>query len=140
METLRLKPPVPSGLSRLTPPEGIQVDGVFIPGKTVVSVPTYAIQRDPRYWGPDAAEFVPERWMNPEVTTEKAPFIVFTRGPYTCPGRHLALMELSMAISRIAMRYDLAFVSAEEADKFDNGSMDTFLMSLPPLSITFTPR
>lgn len=44
-ETLRLHPPVPSGLLRTTPPEGITCDGVFIPGDTTISVPFYVIGR-----------------------------------------------------------------------------------------------
>lgn len=41
-ETLRMHPPVPSGTSRITPPEGITVDGVYVPGETAVIVPHYA--------------------------------------------------------------------------------------------------
>jgi cytochrome P450 len=44
-ETLRLLPPVPSGLQRVTPPEGATIVGRFIPGGMIVSTPTYAIQR-----------------------------------------------------------------------------------------------
>lgn len=41
-EALRMHPPVPSGTSRITPPEGIIVDGVYVPGQTTVIVPHYA--------------------------------------------------------------------------------------------------
>lgn len=44
-ETLRMHPPVPSGTSRITPPEGITVDGVYVPGQTTVIVPHYAYGR-----------------------------------------------------------------------------------------------
>ena len=44
-EALRLHPPTPSGGFRTTPPEGIMVDGVFIPGEVNVSVPLYAMGR-----------------------------------------------------------------------------------------------
>lgn len=44
-ETLRMHPPVPSGTSRITPPEGITVDGVYVPGQTTVTVPHYAYSR-----------------------------------------------------------------------------------------------
>lgn len=44
-ETLRMHPPVPSGTSRITPAEGITIDGVFVPGGINVIVPTYAIGR-----------------------------------------------------------------------------------------------
>lgn len=44
-EALRLYPAVPSAMDRVTPPEGISVDGVFIPGNTTVICPGYAIGR-----------------------------------------------------------------------------------------------
>lgn len=44
-ETLRLHPPIPSGLQRVTPPEGVQIDDVFIPGNTIVQIPTYTAFR-----------------------------------------------------------------------------------------------
>jgi tryprostatin B 6-hydroxylase len=44
-ETLRLYHPVPSGLLRVTPPEGITVAETFIPGNTTVYVPYYSMGR-----------------------------------------------------------------------------------------------
>lgn len=47
-ETLRLHPVVPSGLQRMTPPEGLQIGDTFIPGDTIVQVPSYTLQRGER--------------------------------------------------------------------------------------------
>jgi cytochrome P450 family 628 len=44
-ESLRLQPTVPSGVQRETPPEGLRIGDVYIPGKTIVQIPTYSIQR-----------------------------------------------------------------------------------------------
>lgn len=45
-EALRLMPVVPSGGQRITPPEGLKIDeGCFIPGDTIVQVPTYTLHR-----------------------------------------------------------------------------------------------
>lgn len=44
-ETLRLYPPVPGGLQRLTPSEGATIAGRYVPGNIVVSTPTYALHR-----------------------------------------------------------------------------------------------
>lgn len=48
-ETLRLFPPVPSGLQRMTPAEGLQVGDIFIPGDTIVTVPSYTVYRGTFY-------------------------------------------------------------------------------------------
>jgi cytochrome P450 len=63
-ETLRLWPPVASGLQRTTPSEGLTLaNGTFIPGNTVISTQTYVMHRDPRNFSkPD--DFIPERWLN----------------------------------------------------------------------------
>ncbi|KAH7163788.1 cytochrome P450 [Fusarium sp. MPI-SDFR-AT-0072] len=79
-ETLRLFPPVPSGLQRMTPPEGLRVGDIFIPGDTIVTVPSYTLYRDERYFtAPD--DFVPERWMpNPEMVKADSVFAPFSVG------------------------------------------------------------
>lgn len=55
-ETLRLQPPVPAGLYRKTPPEGININGLHIPGDINVSVPSYTLSRcesiSPTYQAP----------------------------------------------------------------------------------------
>jgi tryprostatin B 6-hydroxylase len=45
METLRLHPAVPTGGNRDTPPEGMMIDGTFIPGNTTIVAPRYVLGR-----------------------------------------------------------------------------------------------
>jgi cytochrome P450 len=135
-ETLRLRPSVPGGLARVTPPEGLMVDDVFIPGDIVTSVPTYTMQRDERYW-PDALSFKPERWEG--LHTEKVPWIPFTRGQWACSGKALAMMEMRMVLGRIALQYDISFPAGVTAENVDFRFKDTFTQTLPPLPLVFTP-
>lgn len=44
-ETLRLHPPVPSGVSRVTPKEGVSIGERRVPGETIVSVPLWTVGR-----------------------------------------------------------------------------------------------
>jgi cytochrome P450 len=44
-EALRLHPAVPSGVLRQTPPEGIDIQGNFIPGGVTISSPLYSMGR-----------------------------------------------------------------------------------------------
>jgi cytochrome P450 len=79
-EALRLHPAVPSGLLRLTPPEGITVGETFIPGECTVGAPGYTLGRlESCYENPE--EFMPERWYSrPEMVKNKEAFAPFTIG------------------------------------------------------------
>jgi cytochrome P450 len=79
-EALRLHPPVPSGLLRVTPPEGITVGRTYIPGNTTVVSPTYTIGRLESCFE-QASEFIPERWYSkPEMVKDKSAFAPFSLG------------------------------------------------------------
>ncbi|KAI3289225.1 hypothetical protein DTO002I6_6967 [Penicillium roqueforti] len=140
-ETLRLKPAVPSGQPRLTPPEGLQIDEVWIPGNTIVVLPQYVLHRDERYF-PSSLEFIPERWLDEKnnlVKHEEA-FFPFQLGRYGCVGKQFALMELRAVIARVAYNFDLAFAPGETGVSFDDDSKDTFTFSIGSLPLVFTER
>src|SRR5438045_36366 len=44
-EILRLHPPVPSGVFRDMPPEGVYIKDTFVPGHTTVRMPQWAMAR-----------------------------------------------------------------------------------------------
>ncbi|KAI3008928.1 hypothetical protein CBS147346_2363 [Aspergillus niger] len=137
-ETLRLKPSVLDGLVRVTPPQGLKVDeDLHLPGDVVVSVPTFAIQRDGRYWE-DADQFRPERWALIENPTSM-PFIPFSRGSYDCVGKSIAWMEMRMALAMLVGEYHIQLAD-EEQRAFDGKELDNFAMSVPALWATFRPR
>ncbi|OJJ07200.1 hypothetical protein ASPVEDRAFT_88453 [Aspergillus versicolor CBS 583.65] len=139
-ETLRLRPAVLTGGYRVTPPEGMQVDEVYIPGDVNVFVPTQLTQTDERYYT-DAKSFVPERWTEDrEMIQEEAPYFPFLYGPYICPGKHLALMSLRISVSKLAQRYNISFAQGETGELFETKTLDTFTTTLPPLHVQFSPR
>ena len=47
METLRLWPPLPTGVGRIVPAGGLTIAGRYIPGGTTILAPRYSIAR----WG-----------------------------------------------------------------------------------------
>lgn len=141
-ETLRLKPPAIEGLVRETPAQGITLpdDGTFIPGGTVVSIPPWTLHRDTRFWGADAAEFRSERFEGLDLTSETVPFIPFTRGTYTCPGKQLAYMEMRGVIAAVVMNFDLTFAEGQVEAEFDEGCQDSFTLTNPPLMVELKKR
>ncbi|KAF4627434.1 hypothetical protein G7Y89_g10724 [Cudoniella acicularis] len=109
-EALRLLPPTPRGGPRVVPGDGEVVDGVWIPGGTIVTVATYSANRQPSNWA-DPDEFVPERWLEnaPQKykNDNKAAFSPFSLGPRNCIGRNLAYAEMRTILARLLWNFDL---------------------------------
>ncbi|RDL30137.1 uncharacterized protein BP5553_10415 [Venustampulla echinocandica] len=139
-ETLRLHPPTPSGLQRQTPPEGLTVGNVFIPGNTLVQVPMHTLFRDDRSFQ-NASEFIPERWTTQsELTKNVSVFTPFSIGLYSCVGKQLALTELRHVISQLVHRFDIEVAPGQSTEAFLEGKKDTFTLALGPLNLVFTER
>ncbi|GAA5856734.1 hypothetical protein JCM8547_008814 [Rhodosporidiobolus lusitaniae] len=110
-EALRLHATSGMGLPRLMTRE-TEVCGEVFPAGTILSVPSYSIHRLKEYWGQDADEYNPDRWLESEEKTkqfEKA-LNIFSYGPRSCVGRNVATMELFCFISSLVLRYDFKLV------------------------------
>ena len=151
-EALRLHPPVPSGLQRLTPPEGIEADGQHIPGNTVFYMPQYVMGRGTRkavlcclcvvlsvtdesiY--EDANSFVPERWYsNPDMIKNKDAFAPMSMGPFGCIGKSLAMMELRTVTTRLVNRFDISLAPNEDGTRLIDETIDHFTVALGQLDL-----
>ncbi|KAL2158834.1 hypothetical protein VTH06DRAFT_4026 [Thermothelomyces fergusii] len=139
-ETMRLHPPVPSGTQRMTPPEGLWIGRHFVPGNTIVQVPSHTVFRDQRaFLYPN--EFIPERWTTrPELILDRSVYIPFNTGAYACVGKRLAMLELRRVVAEILSRYDLTIAPGQTQQAFLDGKQDTFTTVSAPLPIIFTER
>ncbi|KAF5027079.1 hypothetical protein F66182_791 [Fusarium sp. NRRL 66182] len=139
-ESLRLLPVVPSGLQRMTPPEGMQLDDVFIPGNTIIQAPSYTMYRDERcFVRPN--EFIPERWTSrPELIKDGSVYAPFSTGRGACAGKQLGLMEMRFVLSEILSRYNINFAPGADPKVFIDGLRDCFTLELPKLEMVFTTR
>lgn len=61
-ETLRLYP-IANRIEREAKKD-VEIDGLFIPKGSVVSIPVFALHRDSHYW-PEPEKFLPERYRDP---------------------------------------------------------------------------
>ncbi|KAF4540021.1 Cytochrome P450 [Lasiodiplodia theobromae] len=153
-ETLRLYPPagsarrVPDGAGfMVNVPSGDGSGGtksVCLDGFVLYNC-HFIVQRDPAVFGPDADEWVPERWLGdvdtsrvdeiPEKssstnggassTTKKVPpsaWRPFERGPRNCIGQELANLEARVILAVAARRYDFIKVGAGEVLKDKEGN------------------
>lgn len=100
------------GLPRIVTGQAITLQNHVFPPGVVLSVPSYTIHHSKEIWGPDADEFVPERW---EKATErqKNAFIPFSHGPRACVGRNVAEMELALIVATVFRRYEFELQQGE---------------------------
>ncbi|KKK13523.1 hypothetical protein ARAM_006149 [Aspergillus rambellii] len=143
-EGLRICPAVMSGVPRETGPEGATIAGVYIPPFTIVSVPTYTMQMDPRNF-PEPDKFIPERWSSkPEMIIQKEAFNPFSSGPYACAGRPFAMMEMRLLLATVVRNFDLDFPPGREKQSFETlggtGPLDCFTTQIPCYHLVFKRR
>jgi cytochrome P450 len=134
-ETMRLYPPVPSGVQRVTPAQGLTIKTergpIVIPGNINISIPTTTIHRDPRYFSPQPESFRPERWIYPEKEKafDKNAFIPFGYGPTGCVGKSLAWMEMRLMLATILRRFELSFAPDFDYRSYPDCIKDAFTMA-----------
>ncbi|KAI0450353.1 cytochrome P450 [Xylaria acuta] len=139
-ESMRLFPPVATAIPRLTPPDGLTIDGTFVPGNVTVFCPQYVLGRDPEcYAYPD--DFIPERWHSrPELLQDASGFAPFSAGHYGCIGRPLALLNIRATICRIISDYDIQSTAREIFTEYDEGMTEHFTLAPSQLKLSFTKR
>lgn len=75
---------------------------MLVPAGTVIGYSPWSMHRDERWYGPDAAEYRPERWEKLRPGWEYLPF---NGGPRICLGQQYALTEASYATVRLAQQF-----------------------------------
>lgn len=112
-EGLRMYPPFPEGLPRLTPRQGAEISGQWVPGGTYVQFSTHAAHRSSINFK-DGDVFAPERWLGDRrfVTDNKEASQPFSIGPRSCIGRNLAYLEMRLILARMLWSFNLK-LSAE---------------------------
>ena len=80
-----------------------------------MNISLYSVHRDPKYWGPDAEVWRPERFEPSNVAKfHPAQFIPFGIGPRNCVGYNLAKLELAKFTVQFVLRYKLELCSASQ--------------------------
>jgi len=110
-EILRVNPIPPIVMERVVPPQGAVLAGVHIPGGTVVGCLASIVHSDQSYFGRDADEFRPERWLTDDkdekLHLEKG-FVGFGGGSRICIGRHIAELEVKKVIAALLMDFNVS--------------------------------
>ena len=101
-ESMRLSPANSLPLARVSPPEGLEINGKYFPPGVQLTVFSWTLHRNKQLFGQGAADFQPERWLDHEQSQDlHRYFFSFGSGTRACLGRKLAWMEMLKAISSI---------------------------------------
>ncbi|ROW02698.1 hypothetical protein VSDG_01937 [Cytospora chrysosperma] len=111
-EALRVFSPAPMGLPRVAGKAGVTIGDHTFPEGTTLSVNAWVIHQSKEIWGPDAREFRPERWLEGKKSSALEKFYMpFGLGYMSCPGQHIAKIELSKISATIVRDYEIRQVN-----------------------------
>ena len=158
-EVLRIMPPALTGNGRMTGPNGMTVDGHFIPPNTKVTAPKFVIMRQESAFE-KADEFIPERWTTrPEMIKDrrafgpfsfgKSPFccalqgdsvLITIPGHRQCPGKVLAYTELRLTTALFLQKYNVSFAEGYDPQCMWADLKDQVTAQPGLVLCNFTPR
>lgn len=119
-EVLRLYPTIP--VTARVAIRDTTVASHFIPNGTMLFVVPWAINRNPALWGPDAGDFVPERWIDKESgratmnggSDSNYAFLTFLHGPRSCIGERFARAELRALLAAFVGSFEMELANPHE--------------------------
>ena len=110
-ETLRLHPPAPLLLPRISMASYEDVNGYAIPARTRVIVNAWALGRDEGSWGEKADEFCPERFVSGDTPAadfkgRDFQFVPFGAGRRMCPGMSFGMATVEIMLANLVYCFD----------------------------------
>ncbi|CAO2630215.1 Cytochrome P450 3A9 [Lemmus lemmus] len=135
-ETLRLYP-IAGRLERVCKAD-VEVNGVLIPRRTVVIVPTLVLHKDPKHWS-EPEEFRPERFSKKnQDNINPYTYLPFGDGPRNCIGMRFALMNMKIALVSILQNF--SFQPCKETQIPLKLSKQGLLQPEKPVLLKVVPR
>jgi cytochrome P450 len=118
-ETLRLYPTAPLTMRRAI--RDTRVGDRVIPKGTTFVVSIWMLHRSPEVWGPGAAEFRPERWIEADGRPNRTggarsnyEFLTFLQGPRSCIGQDFVRAEMRCLLAALAGAFSWELSPGEE--------------------------
>ncbi|TEA14427.1 Cytochrome P450 monooxygenase aclL [Colletotrichum sidae] len=137
-ETLRMYPPVPTGLPRVVPEGGATIAGHYVPENSIVAIHQWATYHKESNFR-DPFGFHPERWLgDPGYADDRREALQpFHLGPRNCLGRNLAYVEMRTMLARVIWNFDM--VLAEDSQDWMEKQMIYVLWAKGPLNVYLKP-
>lgn len=117
-EAFRLHPAPGLPLERITPSQGVEIAGHFVPGGTIVGCSAWVIHRNKDIFGEDVEVFRPERWLVDEskprekeesrIKEMAGTMLQFGMGSRTCIGKNISLLEIYKLVPSLLRRFEVS--------------------------------
>ncbi|KAI1191711.1 cytochrome P450 [Nemania serpens] len=104
-EALRVSPTTAGLTPRVSPSQGIQLQGHYIPAGTEIYVNLRSVNMHEKSWD-EPRRFRPERFVGNDDA--KKTLFTFSYGPRNCIGRNLAWVEMLTIVANVLKDYDIA--------------------------------
>ncbi|KAG9230255.1 cytochrome P450 [Amylocarpus encephaloides] len=114
-ESLRLSHGAPGRIPRIVPEGGITIEDMLIPSGTVISHSAYIYHMNEAVF-PNAAEFIPERWLGANHRELESNLLSFSRGSRMCLGIHLGMAELQLTFARVFEAFHFTLHETSKSD------------------------
>lgn len=123
-EVLRVHAPVALTLREAANDTSIQ--GKFVPAGTKIIIAPRAVNMSKALWGPDAANFNPDRWLgagrgNSGGAESNFSFLTFLHGPRSCIGQAFAKAEFACLLAGLVGRFEMEMEDADMDIKIQTG-------------------
>lgn len=123
-EVLRVHSPVPVTLREAA--HDTSILGQHVPKGTKIILGVWAVNLSTKLWGPDAAEFKPDRWMGPGRSNtggagSNYAFMTFLHGPRSCIGQAFAKAEFACLLASIVGRFEMELEDPERVIDIKTG-------------------
>ena len=124
-EVLRVHSPVPLTLREAA--NDTSILGQHVPKGTRIILAPWAVNLSTSLWGPDAADFNPDRWMGPgRANTGGAEsnyaFLTFLHGPRSCIGQAFAKAEFACLLASLVGRFEFELADPEMVIEIKGGA------------------
>ncbi|KAM7194164.1 Cytochrome P450 [Naviculisporaceae sp. PSN 640] len=129
-EGMRWHPPVAGMLSKKVPEGGDNWKGMDLPAGVEIGYCAWGVMHDEKFWGEDAEEFRPERWLEADKDRLKAMEaqlgLTFGYGRWQCLGKDVAWMEMNKVFVELLRRFELSVVNTSKP--WDSTCANIFLI------------
>lgn len=137
-ETMRLKPVAPFQVIEAL--RDTVVGGVRVPAGTGVWCSMRSDSISERHF-PSPEAFDPQRWLNDgspgqAASSARRVSMPFGAGPRVCPGRHLALLEIKMAMAMLLAHFDILDVTTPDGGE----AVEQMAFTMMPVGLRLSLR